>query len=76
MPFIWDRSMGSTYYTYYKTLLWPWLVTGGTAGLSFCDRCVLLIDEVDELHHKLNKSGLNLVSLKRIQMQSSKQRAT
>ena len=52
---IWNGSMGNAYYVYHTTLLWLWFVTKGTAGLSFCTRCALLIDEVDKLNHKISE---------------------
>ena len=60
------------YYAYHTTLSWPEFVAEGMAGLSFCTRCALLIDEVDELSHKISENRHNLKLLKRIQMWSSK----
>ena len=43
-------------HAYHTMLLWPWFVTEGTAGLSFCSHCALSIDEVDELNHKISEN--------------------
>ena len=60
-------SMGSMYYVYHMILLWPSFVTEGMAGLSFCAQCVLSIDEVDKLSHKIhvseNRHNLKLLLL-------------
>ena len=53
-------------------LLQPEFVAEGTAGLNFCARCTLLIDEVDELSHKIGENRHKLKLLKCIQMWSSK----
>ena len=64
--------LGGTYYTYHTTLLWPWFVTEGMAGLSFYAHFALLIDKVDKLCHKINENRPNLMLLKCIQVWSSK----
>ena len=65
-------SMGVMYYANHTTLLCPWLVTAGAAGLSFYAHVALLIDEVDVLSHKVGENRYNFKLLKCIQMWSSK----
>ena len=60
------------YYTKHTMLPWPEFIAERTAGLTFCVCCALLIDEVDELSHKLSESRYNLQLLKYIQMWSGK----
>ena len=54
-------GMGGTYYTYHTTVLWPLFVIERTAGLSFCTRCVLLIEEEDELTYKILVSEMDTI---------------
>ena len=64
------------YYAYHVMLVWLQFITEGTAGLSFCTCCSLLIDEVDELSHKISRNKHTLKLLKCIQTWSSKWAAT
>ena len=49
-------TINGTDYGYHTALLCPLFVTEGTAGLSFCARCALLMDQVDELSHKISEN--------------------
>ena len=64
-------GMGGVYYAYHTTLLWLHFVTEGMAGLSFCSCYALLIDEVNELSHKISENRHSSKLLKHIQMRSS-----